>query len=95
MNVQDCCGRISEDVFKTLNSLDDLIEIIERRKSGSNFKEILTNYKEYLNKDLSQFTMEELLKIDKYYSELRKMYDWYDSYDLLTAIEYEVRTKEN
>jgi uncharacterized protein (DUF433 family) len=95
MNVQDYCGRISEDVFKTLNSLDDLIEIIELRKSGCNFKEILKNYKEYLNKDLPQFTMEELLKIDKYYSELRKMYDWYDSYDLLTAIEYEVRTKEN
>jgi len=95
-----CFGRISENVFNELKSLDDLIEKMGTTKDGykisgvgepNDFKNRLKYYKKHLKTELPEFSIEELLKIDRYFHKLKKMYDWYGSDYMLTAIEYEVR----
>ena len=95
-----CFGRISEKVFNELKSLDDLIEKIGTTKDGykisgvgepDDFKNRLEYYKQHLKTELPEFSIEELLKIDRHFQKLKKMYDWYGSDYMLTAIEYEVR----
>ena len=95
-----CFGRISEKVFNELKSLDDLIEKMGTTKDGykisgvgepNDFKNRLEYYKQHLKTELPDFSIEELLKIDRHFQKLKKMYDWYGSDYMLTAIEYEVR----
>ena len=95
-----CFGRISEKVFNELKSLDDLIEKMGTTKDGykisgvgepNDFKNRLEDYKQHLKTELPDFSIEELLKIDRHFQKLKKMYDWYGSDYMLTAIEYEVR----
>ena len=95
-----CFGRISENVFKDLKSLDDLIEKMGTTKDGykisgvgepNDFKNRLEYYKQHLKTELPEFSIEELLKIDRHFQKLKKMYDWHGSDYMLIAIEYEVR----
>ena len=95
-----CFGRISEKVFNELKSLDDLIEKMGTTKNGykisgvgepDDFKNRLEYYKQHLKTELPEFSIEELLKIDRHFQKLKKMYDCYGSDYMLTAIEYEVR----
>ena len=95
-----CFGRISESVFNDLKSLDDLIDKMGKTKDGykiagvgepNYFKNSLESYKKYLETELHEFSNEELLKIDKHFQKLKKIYDWYGYEYLLTAMEYEAR----
>lgn len=97
-----CYGRISDDVFSDLKSLDDLIAKMGTTKDGYKisgvgephiFKSRLESFKEFLSKEFPEFTEEEILKFDKYFQKIKKIYDWYGSEYLLAAIEYESRSK--
>lgn len=93
-------GRISESVFNDLKSLDDLITKMGTTKDGykiigvgepDDFKSRLKYFKEFLKKELPEFTEEDILKFDKHFQKFRKIYEWYGVEYFLTAMEYEVR----
>lgn len=95
-----CFGRISESVFSGLKSLDDLITKMGTTKDGyknigvgepDDFKSRLRYFKEFLKKELPEFTEEDILKFDKHFQKFRKIYGWYGAEYFLTAMEYEVR----
>ena len=95
-----CFGRISESVFSDLKSLDDLIIKMGTTKDGykisgvgepNDFKSRLVYFKEYLKKELPEFTEEDILKFDKHFQKFRNIYEWYGAEYFLTAMEYEVR----
>src|SRR5574343_567539 len=95
-------GRISDELYNQLASLDDLI--IKMGTTSDNeklsdvgepyeFKIKLEQYKDFLKTELSEFSIEEILKIDKYFNKLNLIYSWYNSFLYLKAIEYEHRKK--
>jgi hypothetical protein len=95
-----CFGRISESVFSDLKSLDDLITKMGTTKDGykisgvgepDDFKSRLKYFKEFLKKELPEFSEEEVLKFDKHFQKFRKIYEWYGAEYFLNAMEYEVR----
>lgn len=95
-----CFGRISESVFSDLKSLDDLITKMGTTKDGykisgvgepDDFKSRLKYFKEFLKKELPEFSEEEILKFDKHFHKFRKIYEWYGSEYFLNAMEWEVR----
>lgn len=95
-----CFGRISESVFSDLKSLDDLITQMGTNKDGcknigvgepDDFKSRLRYFKEFLKKELPEFTEEDILKFDKHFQKFRKIYEWYGAEYFLTAMEYEAR----
>jgi hypothetical protein len=95
-----CFGRISESVFSNLKSLDDLITKMGTTKDGykisgvgepDDFKSRMKYFKEFLKRELPEFTEEEVLKLDKNFQKFRKIYEWYGAEYFLTAMEYEAR----
>jgi|GEM_PF-4549337 hypothetical protein len=95
-----CFGRISESVFNDLKSLDDLIIKMGTTKDGykisgvgepDDFKSRMKYFKEFLKKELPEFTEEDILKFDKHFQKFRKIYEWYGAEYFLTAMEYEAR----
>lgn len=95
-----CFGRISESVFSDLKSLDDLITKMGTTKDGCknisvgepyDFKSRLRYFKEFLKKELPEFTEKDILKFDKHFQKFRKIYEWNGAEYFLTAMEYEVR----
>lgn len=95
-----CFGRISESVFSDLKSLDDLITKMGTTKDGcknigvgepDDFKSRLRYFKEFLKKELPDFTEEDILKFDKHFQKFRKIYNWNGCEYFLVAIEYESR----
>lgn len=95
-----CFGRISESVFSDLKSLDDLITKMGTTKDGykisgvgelDDFKSRMKYFKEFLKKELPEFSDEDILKFDKHFQKFRKIYEWYSVEYFLTAMEYEVR----
>lgn len=98
----DYGGRISEDIFNDLKSLDDLITKMGTTENGrkivgvdelEGFKVRLNGFRDFLNKELPSFTEPEILKIDKHFQKLKGLYGWYGVRYLLTAMEYEARIK--
>jgi len=99
--VSGCCfGRISESVFNDLKSLDDLITKMGTTKDGyknigvgepDDFKSRLSYFKEFLKKELPEFTEEDILKFDKHFQKFRKIYGWHGAEYFLIAMEYEAR----
>lgn len=98
----DCFGRISENVFNNLKSLDDLIIKMRTTKNGNIvssieepniFKSRLKHFKQFLKKELPEFSEQEILKFDKYFYKLKKIYEWRDIEYFLAVIEYEIRNK--
>ena len=99
-----CFGRISESVFSDLKSLDDLIIKMGTTKDGykisgvgepDDFKSRMKYFKEFLKKELPEFTEEDILKFDKHFQKFRKIYEWYGAGYLLTAMEYEARNEKH
>ena len=97
-----CFGRISESVFSDLKSLDDLITKMGTTNDGykisgvgehDNFNSRLKYFKEFLKRELPEFSEVEVLKFDKHFQKFKKIYEWYGSEYLLTAMEYEARNK--
>ena len=95
-----CFGRISESIFNDLKSLDDLIIKMGTTKDGykisgvgepDDFKSRMKYFKEFLKKELPEFTEEDILNFDKHFHKFRKIYEWYGAEYLLTAMEYEAR----
>ena len=93
-------NRISDKVFRELNSLDDLIIKMGTTKEGhkvngigepNEFKQRLEMFRKFLKTKLPEFTEEELLKIDMYFFNLRDIYEWHNVHNLFTALEYEHR----
>jgi len=104
LRIQDasgsCFGRISESVFCDLKSLDDLITKMGTTKDGykisgvgepDGFKSRLKSFKEFLKKELPEFTEEDILKFDKHFQKFRKIYEWDGAGYFLNAMEYEAR----
>ena len=98
--LKGCLGRISDSVFNDLKSIDDLIIKMGTTKDGhkisgvgapKDFKLRMGLFKEFLKKELPEFSEEEILKIDKHFHTIRKIYDWYGAEYFLTAIEYSIR----
>lgn len=97
-----CFGRLSESVYNDLKSLDDLIIKMGTTKDGyktngvgepDDFKSRMEGFKEFLKKELPEFTEEDILKFDKHFQKFRKIYEWYGAEYFLTIMEYEVRNK--
>lgn len=95
-----CFGRISESVFSDLKSLDDLIVKMGTTKDGykisdvgepDDFKSRMKYFKEFLKRELPEFTEEDILKFDKHFQKFRKIYEWRGAEYFLTAMEYEAR----
>lgn len=95
-----CFGRISESVFSDLKSLDDLITKMGTTKDGhkisgvgepEDFKSRLKYFKEFLKKELPEFTEKDILKFDKHFQKFKKIYGWHGVDYFLTAMEYEAR----
>jgi len=95
-----CFGRISESVFSDLKSLDDLINKMGTTKDGykingvgepDDFKSRFKYFKEFLKRELPEFTEEDILKFDKHFQKFRKIYEWCGAEYFLTAMEYEAR----
>ena len=97
---RSCFGRISESVFSDLKSLDDLITKMGTTKDGYKisgvgepdyFKLQLKYFKDFLKRELPEFTKEDILKFDKHFQKFVKIYEWYGAEYFLTAMEYEAR----
>lgn len=98
-----CFGRISEKIFNNLQSLDDLITKMGTTKDGykisgvgevDDFKSRMVSFKDFLKKELPEFTEEEILKFDKYFQKFRKIYEWHSVEYFLTAMEYEIKNNK-
>lgn len=96
-------GRISDEVFNDLKSLDDLIIKMGTTKDGyklsevgepNEFKSRFNYFKEHLKTEIPELTEEEILKFDKYYHKFKSVFVWYGAQYFLTALEYELRKKE-
>ena len=95
-----CFARISEKVYSDLKSLDDLINKMGTTKEGfkisdvgepADFKLRFNSFKEFLKKELPEFSEEDILKFDNYFHKFRNIYSWNGADYFLTAMEYEVR----
>ena len=86
-----CFGRISEGAFRNLKSLDDLITKMNNTGDPDDFKLRLKHFKEFLKKELPEFSEKEILKYDRHLQKLRKIYDWKGAENFLIAIEYDAR----
>lgn len=102
MKKNNCFGRINDAAFNNLTSLDDLIIKMGTTKDGQkvhgfgdpdSFKQRLSHFREYLKRELPEFSEEEILRIDLHFHKIKKIYEWYGSMDLLVALEYENRKK--
>lgn len=94
--------RISEKVYRECETLDDLIMKMGRIRDGyvvsdvgdmNTFKSRLESFKEVIKEKLPEFTIEEILKFDEYFYELKSLYKWYGVNRLFAALEFEKRTK--
>lgn len=103
MNTSGCFGRVTDKVFLKCNTLDDLINLINTTNDGQkidvvgsidSFKSRLESYKNYLNENIPELTLFEILKFDKFYHKIKDIYSWVQFDYLLMAIEFELR-KEN
>jgi hypothetical protein len=79
-------------------AIDILIETKDGRKINivgdiDTFKSTLESFKEYLGKELPDFSNEEILKFDMQFHKLKKIYEWHNVHYLLAALEFELRKK--
>lgn len=97
--------RISQKVLDECNTLEDLLDKATTLTTGermtfseigsddnnySSFKSRLKMFKEVIERDLPNFTWEEILKFDEFYHDLKKVYDWHGVDYLLKAVEFEI-----
>lgn len=87
---------ISDKVFNSLNSIDDLIELMSNDKSNidyiSRFKTRLIYFKGKVKFLFPELSMDEILLFYKYYHKFGELYSIYEHEKLLAAIEYEQRS---
>ena len=95
--------RISQKVFDECNSLEDLVNKMNSLVDGTkinrvgeyrDFKNRLQGFKETINKLFPGLTFEDILFIDNYYMKMKVLYNWYNSEDLLTALEFELEKQK-
>lgn len=95
--------RISQKVFNECNSLEDLVNKMNSLVDGTkinrvgeyrDFKNRLQGFKETINKLFPELTFEDILFIDNYYMKMKELYNWYNSEDLLTALEFELEKQK-
>ena len=92
--------RISDKVFEETKSLEDLVQLMAYDKDGRNYydigepKQFLARYKmfkEMIQRDLPEFTFEEILRFDEYFHKFKDaVYAWHGSDRMLTCLEYEI-----
>lgn len=83
--------RISEKVFNETKTLE---ELLAKMKVKQDFKYRLRQYKDFIKEELPEFTIEEILKIDEHYSQIKKIYNWSFSAECLAALTFEQMQKE-
>ena len=79
-----------DDYIKSCNTTTDSESI--KVLNPTAFKTQLEYFKQMLERDLPEFTLEEILKYDKFSYQLKKIYDWHNVEYLLTAIKLEDET---
>jgi len=94
---------ISDKIFNEITSLENLVDIMGTDSEGRKYaaigetKSFLSRYKtfkEILETDLSEFTFDEILKMDEYFHKFKDVIYNLNSYEeLLTCLEYEQRIK--
>ena len=91
--------RISQKVFDECNSLEDLVNKMNTLVDGTkinrvgeyrDFKNRLDLFKETINKIFPALSVEDILFIDNHYMKMKELYNWYNSEDLLAALEFEL-----
>ncbi len=90
-------NRISKKVLENLKSIDDLIDLMKfyghnqnsKEENREIFKSQLSQFKTFLEKEFPELTIEEILKFDSLFQRFKKIYDFSNHYNFLTAIEFE------
>lgn len=95
--------RISDKVFQETKTLEDLVNLMAYTKDGRMYADVgepkhfilrYQMFKEMLEKELPEFTIEEILKFDEHFYKFKEIvYSWYGSDKMLTCLEYEERKK--
>ena len=95
--------RISDEVFNKTKNLEELVNKMGTTKDGLkisgvgdyiSFKSRLDTFKQVIARDLPELTIDEILKFDSFSHKLRELYGWYGIEYLLSALEYEQRSKK-
>lgn len=91
-------NRIPIEILNSCETLEELFRLLYSNTSDfseigdlKNFEKRLQYFKEFLKTELPEFTTEEILKIDKAFHSLKKMYNWYGTFSLFVALEFEQR----
>lgn len=88
----------NEDTINKAKTLDNFIKMIHRTTDGKtygefhgieNFKSNMTCYKRHLEETLPMFSFEEIIKIIKYWRDIRQIANWKNYYNLLRVLELE------
>lgn len=89
-------NRIPEKILNSSETLEDLFHLLYPLGSSyseigdfKNFEKRLEHFKTFLKTELPDFSIEELLKIDKAYRSLQNMYNWYGHFYFFVALEFE------
>lgn len=91
--------RISQEIFDKCNSLEDLVNVMNSTSDGrrinrvgtfEEFNKWFTLFTRHINELFPELTMEQILFLDEYYLKIRELYNWYNSEDLLAALEFEL-----
>lgn len=96
--------RISDKVFEQTKSLEDLVNLMAYAVDGSMYadvgepKQFILRYKmfkEMIEKELPEFTIEEILKFDEHFHKFKDtVYAWHGYDRMLTCLEYEEMSKK-
>jgi len=97
---------LSKETIDKCNSIDDVLDLATQGKDGKllhfsdigyrengykDFKGRLGIFKEVIERELPEFTIEEILKYNQYYHKLRALYEWNGYYYLFCALEFELK----
>ena len=101
--MNEAFGRISEKTMSSVNSLDELIEIMGTTDTGrklhnvgspESFKIRLEYFERFIKQELPEFSTLEILKFDRLFHKFSALYEYADHSEFLIAIEYKARKNE-
>lgn len=96
--------RISEKILNETQSLEELVEKMGTTKDGrklsgmddtQDFLNRFQMFKEMLQRELPDFTTEEILKVVNNIRNIMKIREWYNADYFLDCLEFEIRKNGN
>jgi hypothetical protein len=80
-------SRISDKILNNTESLEQFFKLFNNENLSDNY----IYFKEYLNKELPEFSHDEILKFDFFFTKLKEIYEWHNIHEFMAAMEFEER----